>query len=333
MKKVIVYGMGVFFSKVKEQINNEAEIIAYANSTVDIATSHSGKLYDGKKVLAPSEIMNVEFDCVYICTEPYNANPIYELLLKNGIPSKKIEMIWKRDAVKGYWKDYPLETGDGFISDINGVKILQKYHTDFDFVPEVFYYNTYYLDMGTEDTVVIDIGMNIGIASLWFASKKEVVKVYGFEPFRDTYSQAIDNINLNSDEIKSKIITFNFGLTDKNEIKKIAVSAEESGYRNVFIPASSDNSVEIECKDAGEVVGKIIADNIDKKILLKVDTEGSEYVIFNSLQKEDCFKKIDAILMEYHNGADNLIEILKNYGYKIMLHGPKEKLGMLYAIK
>ena len=62
MKKVIVYGMGVFFSKVKEQINNEAEIIAYANSTVDIATSHSGKLYDGKKVLAPSEIMNVEFD-------------------------------------------------------------------------------------------------------------------------------------------------------------------------------------------------------------------------------------------------------------------------------
>ena len=64
-----------------------------------------------------------------------------------------------------------------------------------------------------------------------------------------------------------------------------------------------------------------------------MDTEGSEYVIFNSLQKEDCFKKIDAILMEYHNGADNLIEILKNYGYKIMLHGPKEKLGMLYAIK
>ena len=30
MKKVIVYGMGGFYSKVKEQINNEVEIIAYA---------------------------------------------------------------------------------------------------------------------------------------------------------------------------------------------------------------------------------------------------------------------------------------------------------------
>ena len=333
MKKVIVYGMGGFYSKVKEQINNEVEIIAYANSSVDSATSHSGKLYEGKTILAPFEIKNEEFDCVYICTEPYNANPIYEMLLNNGIPSNKIEMIWKRDAVKGYWKDYPLEVENGFISDINGVKILQKYHTDFDFVPEVFYYNTYYLDMGYEETVVIDVGMNIGIASLWFASKKEVVKVYGFEPFRDTYAQAIDNINLNSDEIRGKIKTFNFGLTDKNEVKKIAVSAEESGYRDVFTPASDENSVEIECKDAGEIVGKIIADNSGKKIILKVDTEGSEYVIFDSLQKKDCFGKIDAILMEYHNGADCLIETLKKYGYKIMLHGPKEKLGMLYAIK
>lgn len=332
-KKVIVYGFGNFYKKVKEDISKEAEIVAYANSSLENATSKTGCLYEGKKILAPYEIKDQEFDSVYICTEPYNANPIYETLILNGITSDKIEFMWKRDAISGSWVDIPNELGDGFVSDINGIKILQRYHTDFDFVPEIFYYNTYYLDMGSDESVVIDIGMNIGISCLYFASKEEVTKVYGFEPFLDTYNQALYNFGLNDKKIADKIEAYNYGLTDRDEDKYISMNAKESGYRSILSQASDENSVHIVCKSAGKVVNDIIEASRGKKIILKIDTEGSEYAIFDSLVKEECFSKIDAVLMEYHNGADSLIDILRKNSFKVLLHGPKNKLGMLYGIR
>ena len=333
MKKVIVYGMGGFYHKVKNNILNDAEIIAFANSVAGASTAVSGKKFEDKMVLSPAEINAYEFDVVYICTEAYNANSIYETLITNGISSDKIEFLWKRTAINGKWEDIPVPEEKCFISDINGIKIKQKYHTDFDFVPEVFYYNAYFLEMGEEDSIVIDIGMNIGIASLYFAAKKEVRAVYGFEPFVDTYNQAIDNFKLNKDDISCKIHTFNYGLSDKDEEVDIALNADESGYRNVFTPASSENSISIVLKNAGVVIEEIINENQGKKVILKCDTEGSEYNIVNSIVENGCIDKIDAVLMEYHGGADKLIKILKENSFKVLIHGPQNALGMLYAIK
>lgn len=333
MRKVIVYGMGEFYSRVKCRLKSEVEIVAYANTTVEISTSRTGNLFEGKRILAPSEIQDYEFDYVYICTEERNATPIFEKLLKNGIECSKIQALWKENAVDGKWEDIPLDSEDGIISDINGIKILQKYHTDFKFVPEIFYNNAYYLEMGQYESVVIDIGMNIGIASLYFAAKPEVKVVYGFEPFDDTYSQAVANFELNDRNISEKIKPYNFGLTDKDEERDIAISIEDSGLRILSVPATEDNSVHIVCKSAGRVVRKIVNQNVGRKIILKIDTEGSEYDIFNSLEEYSCFDDVDAILMEYHKGADELLNILRRHSYKIILNGPKNAVGLLYAIK
>ena len=332
MKKVVVYGMGGFYRKIKNEIEKEAEIVAYANTNEALSTSQTGNLFEGKEILTVSEIANIEFDSVYICTEAYNANPIYELLRTNNIPSSKIEFLWKR-VIKGVkWIDHPVE--DGFISDIDGIKILQRFHTDYDFVPEVFYYNTYNIDLGDEDCVVIDVGMNIGIASLFFASKSSVKKVYGYEPFPDTFDQAIANFGLNEVIISQKIIPHNIGLSNKDEELDIAISADESGYRDIFSPASNDNSVHIVCKDAGTIVNEIASDNKGYKIILKVDTEGSEYDIFDSLKRNDSFKRIDSILMEYHKGSDVLVKQLKEEGFKLLMPGAVgSDIGMLYAFR
>ena len=332
MKKVVVYGMGGFYGKIKAEIEQEAEIVAYANTNDALSTSKSGNLFEGKKVLTVSEIADIEFDCVYICTEAYNANPIYELLRANNIPPSKIEFLWKRKIKGMKWIDHPLE--DGFISDINGIRVLQKFHTDYDFVPEVFYYNTYNLDLGDEDCVVIDIGMNIGISCLYFAARPNVKKIYGYEPFADTFNQAIANFELNDIEISRKICPFNIGLSNKDEEMDIAISADESGYRDIFSPASNENSVHIICKDAGRIVNEIVSENKGVRIVLKVDTEGSEYNIFDSLKRNDSFKRIDGILMEYHKGPDILVKQLKEEGFKILMPGVVgSNIGMLYAIR
>src|SRR5262245_2585138 len=50
--------------------------------------------------------------------------------------------------------------------------------------------------------VVWDIGMNRGLASLYFARRENVVAIVGYEPFGPTYQLARDNFALNPDLAK-----------------------------------------------------------------------------------------------------------------------------------
>ena len=56
----------------------------------------------------------------------------------------------------------------------------------------------------TGDAIVIDIGMNRGIASLYFAAKDNILNVYAFEPFGPTRALAQRNLELNP-ELARKI--------------------------------------------------------------------------------------------------------------------------------
>ncbi|MDR2839810.1 MAG: hypothetical protein LBV75_00880, partial [Paludibacter sp.] len=61
--------------------------------------------------------------------------------------------------------------------------------------------------------VVFDIGLNIAVTSLYLSQQKNIVKIYGFEPFKETFLQAEQNLLLNP-ELATKIQIFNFGLSD-----------------------------------------------------------------------------------------------------------------------
>ena len=76
--------------------------------------------------------------------------------------------------------------------------------------------------------------MNIGAVSLYFASKEWVSKVYGFEPFPDTFQQALDNFELNDIHIKRKLYPMNVALSDKEEDIEVAVNSENTGWRSIM---------------------------------------------------------------------------------------------------
>lgn len=57
-----------------------------------------------------------------------------------------------------------------------------------------YFSNTFIIGGGKTDSIVIDIGANIGLASLFFAARKNVIKVIGYEPLRSTYQKALHNI-------------------------------------------------------------------------------------------------------------------------------------------
>lgn len=331
MKKAVIYGTGSYYEQNKRRLPKDLEIVAYADSNPNNATSHNGELFRGLPMFLPEELETITYDVIYICTDYGAGNRIFQRLSQAGIGSDRIFFLNRMEPAVD-WKYVATEDRKGYLSTIDGITIKERYLTDFDIVDEVLIDHSYGFGFEDAECVVIDIGMNVGIASLYFAKQPNVKKVYGFEAFPDTYEQAAANIALNQPGIGDKIEAMNFALSDENERRMAAVSSEETGWRNIFSKDENKRQVEIKCRDAGEAVKDII-NNHDEKIVLKIDTEGAEFQIFAALDRAGCFEKIDVIMMEYHGDSEKLVPVLKKYGYHYFLHGKKKVCGLIHAIK
>ncbi len=70
-------------------------------------------------------------------------------------------------------------------AEVNGIKVEIRTGGDIGPLWEIYSQGIYNMDM-PQGTVIWDIGMNIGLASLFFVGCKGVTKVYGYEPFPKT---------------------------------------------------------------------------------------------------------------------------------------------------
>lgn len=331
MERVILYGIGEYYRNHKHLLPKDMEVIAFGDSMEEKATSHTGKLMDGRPVLTPAEIEKEAFDILYICPD-YNAgNRIYQYLRQFNIPGSKIRFLNRINAVKGGW-EYVVQEDKSIVSSIGPIKIRERMLADFDNVAEVFAENCYNVDITEKGTIVIDLGMNIGAATLFFAGNDHVEKVYSFEPFPDTYQQAIDNFALNTEEIRGKIHPFPYAVLDWEGDKEVSIETEQTGWRNIFAHNESKQMVTIHCRRARDVVEEIVEENPGKKVILKVDTEGSEFAIFDSLGQTDLLNQIDTIVMEYHRDPESILNLLKKYHFRYSMNG-KLHIGTICAFR
>ena len=196
------------------------------------------------------------------------------------------------------------------------------------------------------DIIFIDIGMNLAITSLYFASMKNIKKIYAFEPFVPTYNSALMNINLNL-ELAKKIQTFNIGLGNENKEIEVPYNIGQAGCMScVYNPFELNEKVckkietieKLKICDAAEILEPIINKNCNQElIVLKIDTEGSEFDIFQSLEAQNLFAKIDVIMLEYHYKSPKILEevLLKN-NFTIIYNPQWDKkieVGMIFAFK
>jgi FkbM family methyltransferase len=329
--KSIIYGTGKYFKENRNKLPENVDIVAYGDSSREKATSYTGIQFEGKDVLMPEEFSKVDYDCVWICTDYHLGHRLFRHLMDVGIDAHRVRFLNRIDAIDEGWS---YEGGEKcIISTIGNVRIRERYVTDFDITCEVFVNNAYNLNLPYKESVVIDVGMNVGIASLFLARKDYVRKVYGFEPFKDTYEQAVENFELNDAVIRDKIIPNNFALTDKDETVTVSVNAKESGWRNIFTVDDKKEKTVIKCRDAATVISEIIKENAGMRIILKCDTEGSEFPIFRSLSKSDCLDNIDVVMMEYHSNPQEILDILDGKKFKSFCIGQKKVVGMIYAVK
>jgi FkbM family methyltransferase len=172
-----------------------------------------------------------------------------------------------------------------------------------DVIGEHFYTREYenFVDV-EENDIVFDIGFNYGIFSLG-ALYKKAYKVYGFEPNIEIYNK-IKNIYPEKDKVE----LFNYAVSDEN--KKISFYSLDNTVCSTISkePSSDDNfkEYEVQCINLYDF---IVQNNIEKIDFLKIDCEGEEYKVFESIP-DDYFSKIRKIILEFHFNDGNMIYIL-----------------------
>lgn len=136
--------------------------------------------------------------------------------------------------------------------------------------------------------VVVDLGANIGMFSLYACDK--VKKVYSVEPLHNTYQNLTFNLRN-----YSNVETFNYAIYSKE--------GELNFFRNEISGASSIiNKLKNHKTEKVKAISfnTFIKENkIGKINFLKIDIEGAEFDLFNSID-EKYLKNIDKMYIEVH---------------------------------
>jgi FkbM family methyltransferase len=187
---------------------------------------------------------------------------------------------------------------------LGDVLLKAKTEDDLFIAVEIFYHRCYNFET-QKQCVVYDVGMNVAFASLFFASKENVQKVYSFELFKPTYDLAVENLKLNP-SLYEKIVAYNFGLGAENSSAELEYSAERKGSMGInglpqnLTQRSSAVTVPVQFKGTTETILPLIEKNAEFAHVLKIDTEGSEYQIIQNLNKSGLLKKFDIVMLEWH---------------------------------
>lgn len=178
---------------------------------------------------------------------------------------------------------------------------------------------------------VIDIGMNVGFASLFFAQNTNIKKIYGFEPFKATYKEAVTNFKLNK-EIATKIIPENLGLGSRNCNIKVNYQNSLKGKNNVA-PSNIGVLEKVNLKCADDALESILGQDPNMKFLIKMDCEGSEYEIFERYIEKQLPEQLFGFIIEWHfRDPQLIIDILVRDHFKIhKIHNGE--LGFITAFR
>jgi len=172
--------------------------------------------------------------------------------------------------------------------------------------------------------VVIDIGANVGFASLYFASQPWVSKVVSFEPFPGTFkqNQAIRDLNPG---LCQKITCHNLGLSDRKESMIVEYDPEFAGSMSTSglgawraQGSARRDTTTIQVERASEWIKAIADDAGDCPLVVKMDCEGSEFAILRDLEATGMLNALSAITLEWHNGQpDELLQRLARAKFNI----------------
>lgn len=342
-KIATVYGVGNFWRKIKKRVNEEYEIALYMDKRVD-------KKND---IFSMEDIGNVSYDVLIVSIYDIKTcfEVIEELVYRYKVPYAKIKLGYQFSEEYGHNRISVAEGGILFAGG-NNADILARNIDEYNNIREIYEKNSYsfFLNNNRKE-VVIDIGMNVGAASLFFLQSERVSKVYAFEPFGNTYEAAVQNFKRNGYLNSERLEYFQYGISDITETRNIVFNPEmscgqstltdvnrnaRSNYTEWGLIDNKEDIIEsINVVDIKDILEKVRESYEKENIILKMNCEGEEYKILPRLEECHLLKEISIIMVEWHyKGEEAITDILQrnHFGYWNFKHTAHDT-GFIYAFK
>lgn len=204
---------------------------------------------------------------------------------------------------------------------------LRTYTGDLDIFYEIFWAQCYLIPNSlkiNQYRTIVDLGANVGLASVYFKTLHPEAKVFSVEMEPDNYIQLKKNLAQfdNSYPIFGAIY---------DEQKDITISNTALAYNfKIEVNREEVDALKVATLTMHDLIRNYHIDEID---LLKIDIEGAEQRVlgFNN----QWLAKVNSILIELHEpySIENLKEDLAPFNFEI--HTPQQisKLKMIYAVK
>jgi FkbM family methyltransferase len=210
----------------------------------------------------------------------------------------------------------------------DGVSIKTNGVTDVATILDVYFRKDY--GNASDNSVIIDIGANIGVYAIYAATKSQGSKIFAFEPAPAEFEMLTENIAANN--LGGAIVATHAAVSGKNETRTLFLNG--GPHNSIYEHWEHAQPIEVACVSLESIFEK---NNIARCDMLKMDCEGSEFEIFQSAP-DRLFEKIAAIRMEYHCGPDapmtveQLIAFLESKKYRIIKHEPgPDGRGIIWA--
>lgn len=142
---------------------------------------------------------------------------------------------------------------------------------------------------------IVDIGANVGLFALFMKTVKPDSHIICFEPAPDTLELLHKNLQEHRD-----VSVYPYALSNRNGNVEMMIHAGNTGENSIkTINCDRGDTVTVQVRDAGTVFEKLELTYID---ILKIDTEGCEVEILESLQRY--LPYVGIVMVEYHSESD-----------------------------
>jgi FkbM family methyltransferase len=216
------------------------------------------------------------------------------------------------------------------VIDSEQIKLSHAGDDLFPIVCEIFYDKVYERDFVkvSIDDVIVDIGANYGVFSLYSQMFKPK-KVYSVEPIKSTFE------NMKKNLAGYDVVCINKAISNKNGFETFAltsVNGNNFSLKNIkgYHPSEIINEEVVETITIDQLISDYEIAYID---FLKVDCEGGELDLFQTINKDYLKNNINKIALEYHSMIirDAVTEILIGNGFIVEDVLGSDEIGLIYA--
>jgi FkbM family methyltransferase len=183
---------------------------------------------------------------------------------------------------------------------------------------------------------IVDVGANVGLASVWFARECPGGRVVAVEPAPAPLERLRRNIAVNG--LAGQVTVVPAAIAVHGGAGYVETAGGSSAHGRFVESAHSVTAVGVDVAEAqAATLGEVLEHAGGGADLMKLDCEGGEYAVLHA-SNHDLLEHVKALVGEYHvfgdHTRDEFVQLLADRGYEEASVGPVEgDHGFFWAVR